>query len=307
MKVRSSLQWGVGTVIVLITILMCEPAAFSQDRTRLTSFTNEAKNFAFNISQDFLVDREGEEVRIYSYDGSTLITVLTDKRERPKKYVRDFKYPKDKITSSEKLEFNDFLVRRFEYETEIGFSTFIYAASSKDYFYISAFAKSKDNSAVTSFLQSIRVGGKPILVNSVLGPERDETPLIITEQILSSLVQTAVNRPHNTSTKVRYKSVNEKHINLHDIPYSRPLILLRKPKALYTQSARESNRQGTIRAKVDFLKDGQIGDIIVDARLDRGLGENVAKAIKQIKFIPAEVDGKTVDATRIFEYIFSVY
>jgi len=82
---------------------------------------------------------------------------------------------------------------------------------------------------------------------------------------------------------------------------------LRKPKPSYTDNARQNNKQVTVYAKVDFLKDGQIGSITVDPRLDRGLAANVARVVRQIKFIPAEVNGKAVNVTRVLEYRFSIY
>lgn len=80
-----------------------------------------------------------------------------------------------------------------------------------------------------------------------------------------------------------------------------------KPRASYTDSARQANEQGTIRLRVAFLADGHIGKITVLKKLRYGLLENVIRSAKRIKFIPAAKDNVAVDKEKIVEYSFSIY
>jgi hypothetical protein len=41
--------------------------------------------------------------------------------------------------------------------------------------------------------------------------------------------------------------------------------------------------------------------------MNKGLVINSVDAARRIKFLPAEVDGKPVDVTKIVEYSFSIY
>lgn len=86
-----------------------------------------------------------------------------------------------------------------------------------------------------------------------------------------------------------------------------PLRLLSKPRASYTDSARQSNVQGTIKLAVLFAADGKVRHILVLSRLGKGLDENAIKAARSIIFDPKTRDGKPVSVVRIIEYSFSIY
>ncbi len=43
------------------------------------------------------------------------------------------------------------------------------------------------------------------------------------------------------------------------------------------------------------------------SKMNKGLVINSVDAARRIKFLPAEVDGKPVDVTKIVEYSFSIY
>ena len=61
-------------------------------------------------------------------------------------------------------------------------------------------------------------------------------------------------------------------------PNVTPLKILSKPKASYTDSARQSNVQGTIKLAVLFAADGKVKYILVLKRLGKGLDENAVAA-----------------------------
>lgn len=86
-----------------------------------------------------------------------------------------------------------------------------------------------------------------------------------------------------------------------------PLKILSKPKASYTDSARQSNVQGTIKMAVLFGADGRVKNILLLRRLGKGLDENAVKAARNILFEPKKRDGKPVSVVRIIEYSFRIY
>ena len=85
--------------------------------------------------------------------------------------------------------------------------------------------------------------------------------------------------------------------------YSRSLIVLRKPKAAYSRKSVE----GIVRLRVTFLPDGTLGQITLLRSLHKDLDKSAFDAAKKIKFLPAEIDGKPVEVSRIFEYGFDIY
>ena len=90
-------------------------------------------------------------------------------------------------------------------------------------------------------------------------------------------------------------------------PNVTPLKILSKPRPSYTDSARQSNVQGTIKMAVIFAADGKVKHILLLNRLGKGLDENAIKAARTIIFEPKTRDGKPVSVVKIIEYGFRIY
>jgi TonB family protein len=87
----------------------------------------------------------------------------------------------------------------------------------------------------------------------------------------------------------------------------KPLKILSKPRASYTDAARENNVMGQVRLEVTFQKDGKIGKIKIIQSLPSGLTESAVTAAKKIKFEPEMKNGKPVTVTEIQTYTFTIY
>lgn len=87
----------------------------------------------------------------------------------------------------------------------------------------------------------------------------------------------------------------------------KPLNLILKPMASYTDAARRANIQGTVRLRVTFAANGGIGKIDVISELPYGLTEQAVAAAGKIFFIPANRNGKPIAVVKIVEYSFSIY
>jgi len=85
------------------------------------------------------------------------------------------------------------------------------------------------------------------------------------------------------------------------------LKILSKPRANYTNEARENNLQGTVALRVVFLDSGKIGKVSTINGLPHGLTEQAMAAAMQIKFSPATKKGKPVTATKTVQYSFTIY
>lgn len=90
---------------------------------------------------------------------------------------------------------------------------------------------------------------------------------------------------------------------------SKPLamVVASKPKAAYTDLARQNNEQGTVLLRVTFLANGSIGNVDVLKSLRYGLTESAIAAVRQITFLPGQVEGVNVSVVRQVEYGFSIY
>lgn len=85
------------------------------------------------------------------------------------------------------------------------------------------------------------------------------------------------------------------------------LFIISKPRALYTEAARQKQTQGKVILNVTFLANGQVGNITPKIGLPDGLTEQSILAAKQIKFKPAERNGQPVTVTKVVEYNFTLY
>ena len=87
-----------------------------------------------------------------------------------------------------------------------------------------------------------------------------------------------------------------------------PLELTSKPRAVYTDVARQNGVSGTILLLITFQADGTIGAIMPIRRLGFGLDERAVNAARQIKFKPAiDENGVPVTLVKAVEYSFAIY
>ena len=80
-----------------------------------------------------------------------------------------------------------------------------------------------------------------------------------------------------------------------------------KPRANYTDNARNAGTQGNVKFAVEFGGDGKMNFIFPVQALPNGLTENVVQAVQKIKYEPAQKDGKPVLVVKVITYNFTIY
>ncbi|MDQ3799663.1 MAG: energy transducer TonB, partial [Acidobacteriota bacterium] len=83
--------------------------------------------------------------------------------------------------------------------------------------------------------------------------------------------------------------------------------IISKPRANYTDAARQNNIQGVVRVRVTFLANGTIGSISPVGGLGFGLTEQAIAAARGIRFEPAKKGGVPYSVTKVVEYTFTLY
>ena len=86
-----------------------------------------------------------------------------------------------------------------------------------------------------------------------------------------------------------------------------PLNILSKPRAAYTDRARQALVSGTVVVLVGMSEDGIVKHVMVVKSLGYGLDEAAVSAARQIKFEPKRIDGKPVSVVKTIEYSFNIY
>jgi len=107
-------------------------------------------------------------------------------------------------------------------------------------------------------------------------------------------------RPENQRTGVIDTSVNPTN-NVT------PLTIISKPRAAYTDRARQALVSGTVVVLVGLSEDGTVNHVMVVKSLGYGLDEAAVSAARQIKFEPKKIDGKPVSVVKTIEYNFNIY
>ncbi|HEX9959890.1 MAG TPA: TonB family protein [Pyrinomonadaceae bacterium] len=87
----------------------------------------------------------------------------------------------------------------------------------------------------------------------------------------------------------------------------KPMKILAKPRASYTDSARSAGIQGVVKIAVLFSAEGRTKYVMVVKPLSNGLTEEAIKAARQITFEPQLKDGKPVSVVKTVEYTFTLY
>jgi TonB family protein len=83
--------------------------------------------------------------------------------------------------------------------------------------------------------------------------------------------------------------------------------ILSKPRASYTDAARQNNVQGSVTLRITFLASGQIGSISPVSGLPYGLTEQAIAAARAIRFEPAKRNGVPQTKQMTIQYGFTIY
>jgi len=101
-----------------------------------------------------------------------------------------------------------------------------------------------------------------------------------------------------------------------DVDYNRPFnqkevtrkaLITFKPEPGFTEEARKNNVTGVVRLRAILSSSGSVSSVSVIKGLPDGLTEKAISAAKQIRFNPAQKDGRTVSQYIVLEYNFNIY
>ena len=88
---------------------------------------------------------------------------------------------------------------------------------------------------------------------------------------------------------------------------TRKAVITFKPEPQFTEEARKNNVTGLVKLRLLLSSSGSVGNISVVKGLPDGLTERAIQAARQIRFTPAEKDGRRVSQYIVIEYNFNIY
>lgn len=272
--------------------------------------------FAFP-GTDILVDQDGPTTWVLYAKNGLSLSVRADRTKAAKKrFLEIAEFPSSKEYKGFTLD-DFFGLWKRDTDTTKGTDSASFQLASKNGLYrITARSRDGRNSDLERFLRSIRLGGKQ-LVNAEKSNESEAESVTMIESLpISEKVAEALKRStpkglkytRSSATNANTQTANDTDIAEEDSPkYSSNLVILRKPRPGFVDAYRTEGFSGTVKFRATFRADGTVGPVELLQSLNKALNERAFNALKGIKFIPAEIDGKPVDVTRTIEYSFSMY
>ena len=216
--------------------------------------------------------------REYSGYGSGLVFIIESyKAERPQRLGSDLLKVADNGTVFERdISFDGITARQYRSTYESRYATYtrrFVRFATKEHVYLLTLATLEDtNPSVDRFLSSLRLR-RP--------EDRSTTDTQPSDYILGHAF-----------------SANE---------VMRRAIVVWKAEPTYTDQARANQIVGTVTLEATFAADGYVANITVTKGLKDGLTERAIEAARNIRFFPAEKDGKRVSQQMLLVYNFNLY
>lgn len=296
--------------LFLIFVIFQVGICFSQTTVekRWVRIESQKKDFSLALPEGFVVDIDDKTYRLHAFQKDISIYVSFGAVLDPKSHFKlMFSYLKpDELAKYRFLTSGDFICAQLIGEkTTSKFFSFTLASSKGFYEFHTSSDSQAENEIISKFAASIRLDGKQMFNTSTSITE------VETIQLSSLKTDTIVLEAIKQKDSLQKKAVEASDIEKKLIPetkgFSRQLIVLRKTRATYTETARSQQIQGTVKLLVTFLASGQIGEIKIVSTPGGDLETTAFKAARKIKFLPAEIGGKPVDVKRYVEYTFTLY
>jgi hypothetical protein len=298
------------TFLFLILVL-CPLGTFAQDAkwVRVEAFVKE---IAFKLPEDFFFYRNKDRNETYfsSYRDNVSINISIKKGFGYKKMLSGLESRYDQFDC--KYDFytlGELTGKIFTCEADKRYSRTIYIGSDDRYYKITLGADSADNVNVSLFLMSLRLHGAAMFPKYGEKVDPADKVLYIDDLKNSPLVKQYLDKPDSTDIKVVHAKDMQgpgaaaETFDADSPIYSRPLIVLRKvPPAFPNVNKSGPPISVNIRLRVQFLASGQIGKVEVISTSLFDYAQSAIEAVKKIKFIPAQKDGKDVDISRVMEF-----
>jgi TonB family protein len=296
---------------LFLVLVLCPLGTFAQD-TKWVRVEAFVKEIAFKLPEDFFFYRNKDRNETYfsSYQNNLSISISIKKSFAYNRMLSGLESRYDKFDC--KYDFyplGELTGKSFTCEADKRYSRTIYIGSDDRYYKITIGADSADNAGVSLFLMSLRLRGAAMFPK--YGEKMDPADKVLYMDDLknSPLVKQYLDKPDSTDIHVVYAKdtqgpgVAAETFNADSPIYSRPLIVLRKsPPAFPNVDKSGPPISVNIRLKVQFLANGQIGNVEVLSSPGVKYAESAIEAVKKIKFIPAQKDGKDVDISQVMEF-----
>ncbi len=296
-------------VTTFIGIILFSSLAYSQKDSKWVDFTTAKGDFSFSVPSDYVIAKVQRGWTIVSDQAEFSIQVEKLEMDNPRGYVKDLYFFKaDDHKNNKEFSIGDFLIRTVNVDKENFRSFNVYAGSKRNYYFITVKILSGKDDSATTLKSSLRFDGKSIIDNSADTKNADGKSLVVDNLKSSPIVENALSKKCSREISYRYESTKSDE-NSKDSDdksnrprYSRWAVILDVPRI---ESPSSGPGNGTVRLRVLLGSNGCVSGAIVVKTPSKEAASNAVRAVSQIKFLPAVIDGKPADSFKIFEYQYS--
>lgn len=193
------------------------------------------------------------------------------------------------------FEFGKVKLKRFIKKTEDYFAVTELFNSHGQIYILTAASRNGETSVMKRFLASVKYNSENLVTQS-----SDMTRI---SDLKSTEIQIEI--------KLEDEEIGKPPKQMFDQPTDdtsiQKLIILRKPRAHFAQSARIKNTSGAIRLRVTLAEDGFVQKIVVSKTLPDGLLRQAVFAAARIRFLPKQEKGVFVPSVAVVDYSFIIY
>lgn len=291
-------------VFAMAAVGQATPEHSADDWVRIES---KWKEFSVGLPEaDYLVNNENGGIALwYEASGRSFsVSIIADKslKSHLEKQARETSGTNSSIKF---FKVGDFVGEWNEEANAMNSSRFYWFdfASSHAFYRVSATVLAGEVPSAERLFRSIKLDNKSFLMSSVNDPPEKRTVSVSDLKTSESIIR-ALNQADPVDLKLEKAPNLAGSVDADHRFYTRPLIILRQPRAEYAEPFSRHFVTGTVQLLVTFLANGTIGSIAVSKSLDKILDQQAFNAAKQIKFVPAKIDCKAVDVARIISFNF---
>lgn len=294
----------------LYTILFLQAFVFAQENQSAEWIRVQSDNGEFSVEvpakYDFIVDDNGFSISKYpndyplteakifnSYQEKTLVTFEIYKAN---KKVLDIIRDDDKRDGkSSEIQNGIFKLKQVLLKTDDYYAVRQYFSSANYIYILTAASRNGETSAMKRFFNSL------IFNPSAKNNGIPNTVLISALNIIPLTVEANPSPTGKLENPIVPPPLSPKDEN------SLPVVIIIKPRASFTDTARKKLEDGIISMRLGFSENGGISKVELLRTLGSGLVRQAVFAAFRIKFLPAEKEGKAKVNTKVVEYSFSIY
>lgn len=295
---------------VLAVLIFVSSFVFAQtlsDKTvewKLYEPPNEEFSVEFPASVSVRENKESNKDLpvLYSAPANKASLYITSGKESKSSVLEDIlNLIKSEKAAEEKISINDFTAGKYSFvDTEDFFQTIVVAKGEKRFYIFHAISEIKDDPDINRFISSIKLNRQIVRTPDTQPPPKEPDVNVEERREISSGAGSGM----GSGSGFGGGAMTTEPTPPNQIS---PLKILTKPKPSYTNLARYYSTQGTVRVRVTFLADGQIGSVTAIKKLPFGLTNSAINAAKQMRFAPPLRDGTPYTVTKLVEYSFTIY